>query len=306
MAAKPQCHGIEVLDAYIQKCRAFMDHWMLFSQIIGAYRAPASNKAQLEAKFLHIKSQLAKEHHVLVQRLGADCRFAVDMMNVLSSATNLQTIYSQSDVAIKKLHNEWHRAFIAINETIGVLEDKHKRVLAGQPVMVGGQLVKMHIKKPFPWRAVLTYGGGAAALFAVMAGAYFARNFLGIGAPGAGDGLVYSAAMSDEEIMQAMVQTMGDAIAAQDIDRIMTVFSDSFKDEVGRNKTELRVLLQGFKTTGGMENAVINASSARFIINGNTAQAGPVYISAKAGDATMQIDAVKENGQWLITNITGL
>jgi hypothetical protein len=58
-------------------------------------------------------------------------------MNIISGATNLEAIYSQSEVAIKKLQNEWHRAFISINETLGGLEDKKARAEAGERVFIG-------------------------------------------------------------------------------------------------------------------------------------------------------------------------
>ena len=55
-------------------------------------------------------------------------------MNIVSGATNLEAIYSQSEVALKKLQTEWHRAFIAINETLGVIEDKKARAEQGEKI----------------------------------------------------------------------------------------------------------------------------------------------------------------------------
>lgn len=135
--SKKQQRIIEVLDRNVQMCREFMNDWLLFNQILSAYPSPGVNKAQLESQFLKIKSKLAREHQVLREALGADYKFDANLMNIVSSATNLETIYSQSEVAIKKLQNEWHRAFISINETLGIIEDKKARAEMGEKVLVG-------------------------------------------------------------------------------------------------------------------------------------------------------------------------
>lgn len=138
--SKKQLKLIELLDRSIQLTREFMNDWLLFNQILSAYPSPGVNKAQLENQFLKIKSKLAREHQVLKESLGADYKFDANTMNIVSGATNLETIYSQSEVAIKKLQNEWHRAFIAINETLGALEDKKVRAEAGEAVIVGNMI----------------------------------------------------------------------------------------------------------------------------------------------------------------------
>ncbi len=128
---------MEILDRNIHVTREFMNDWLLFNQILSAYPSPGVNKAQLENQFLKIKSKLAREHQVLKENLGGDYKFDGNTMNIVSNATNLETIYSQSEVAIKKLQNEWHRAFIAINETLGTLEDKKARAEGGEMVSAG-------------------------------------------------------------------------------------------------------------------------------------------------------------------------
>ncbi|GMU92236.1 MAG: hypothetical protein AMXMBFR4_12940 [Candidatus Hydrogenedentota bacterium] len=134
---KKQLKLIEMIERNIQLTREFMNDWLLFNQILSAYPSPGVNKAQLENQFLKIKSKLAREHQVIRESLGPDYKFDANTMNIVSGATNLESIYSQSEVAIKKLQNEWHRAFISINETLGGLEDKKVRAEAGEKVIVG-------------------------------------------------------------------------------------------------------------------------------------------------------------------------
>jgi hypothetical protein len=135
--SKKQMAIVEELDKQCEMVREFMNDWLLFNQILSAYPSPGVNKAQLENQFLKIKSKLARENKVLKEKLGQDYSFDGNTMNIVSGATNLETIYSQSEVAVKKLQNEWHRAFIAINETIGGLEDKKARAERGEKIFVG-------------------------------------------------------------------------------------------------------------------------------------------------------------------------
>lgn len=116
--------------------REFMNDWLLFNQILSAYPSPGVNKAQLENQFLKIKSKLAREHNVLYECLADDYKMDGNTMNIVSGATNLEAIYGQSEVAVKKLGSEWHRAFISINETLGRIEDKKARAEAGEKVYV--------------------------------------------------------------------------------------------------------------------------------------------------------------------------
>lgn len=137
--SKKQQALMDLCDRCVQLTRDFMNDWLLFNQILSAYPSPGVNKAQLENQFLKVKSKLAREHQVIKDTLGADYRFDASIINIISSATNLEAIYSQSEVAVKKLQNEWHRAFISINETLGTLENKKSRADEGEKVAIGNE-----------------------------------------------------------------------------------------------------------------------------------------------------------------------
>lgn len=140
--SKKQQKIIDTLDRNVQLCREFMNDWLLFNQILSAYPSPGVNKAQLENEFLKIKSKLAREHKVLRENLKGDYQLDGNTMNIVAGATNLETIYSQSEVAVKKLQNEWHRCFISINETLGGLEDKKARAEAGERIFMEDEAVR--------------------------------------------------------------------------------------------------------------------------------------------------------------------
>lgn len=134
--SKKQLRTVQMLERRVDLCREFMNDWLLFNQILTTYPNPGVNKAQLENQFLKIKSKLARQHRVLQQTLMDDYSLDGNTMNIVSGATNLEAIYSQSEVALKKLQTEWHRAFIAINETLGVIEDKKARAEQGEKIYI--------------------------------------------------------------------------------------------------------------------------------------------------------------------------
>ncbi len=134
--SKKQLQLVEQMERRVELCREFMNDWLLFNQILTSYPNPGVNKAQLENQFLKIKSKLAREHRVLQQTLMDDYTLDGNTMNIVSGATSLEAIYAQSEVALKKLQTEWHRAFIAINETLGVLEDKKGRAQRGEKIFI--------------------------------------------------------------------------------------------------------------------------------------------------------------------------
>lgn len=306
MQGKPSPQGTEVLEQYIQRCRGFLDGWVRFNQIIAAYPSPGVNKLQLETMFLQIKSTLAREHQILRDRLGPDCKFSADIVNIISGATTLDSIYGQSDVAVRKLHTEWHRAFITINETLGNLEDKLRRALAGERVMVGNIVIQVRVRKPVPVRQILVGIAVVLAVATVPATIYVMRNFFGFWAPGAGEGIVYSEAMTDEEKIQLLLSTMKNAVENGDIDTLMTAYSDAYSDEGGRGKTDLRAMLQAYKVAGGFVGSQLVVDKATIQIEGDFARIEPVNFVGKEDQLSMIVAGSREGDRWLISAIGGI
>ncbi len=135
--SKKQQKTIDELGRRVAMCKEFMNDWLLFNQVLSAYPSPGANKADLENKFLKIKSKVAREHKVLQDALMSDYHIDANTMNIIAQSTSLESIYTQSEVAVKKLQAEWHRAFISINETLGGVEDKRARAEAGEKVFLG-------------------------------------------------------------------------------------------------------------------------------------------------------------------------
>lgn len=305
MARKPIIHGVEVIDEFLAKNREFLADWLRFNQLIVAYPNANSNKAQLEHHFLQVKSKLARDQQVIRHRLGSDCKFSPDIVNIISSATTLSAIFQQSEVAVRKLQSEWHRAYITVNETIGNLEDKRRRAEQGERVSVGGLLVQTKVRKPFPWRKVLL--ATAATTLIVLAGGtvYVMRHFLGFWAPGAGEGIVVAKTMTDEEKIHVLVGTLQKAIENGDVDTILSAFSDSYSDAAGRGKTEARAFLQAYRIQGGFEGAKLDISAMKIQIDGDRAVVGPIHFIGPRDQGTFVSGVQREGERWLIYSGTG-
>ncbi|MFA6244237.1 MAG: hypothetical protein WC655_25060 [Candidatus Hydrogenedentales bacterium] len=296
----------DVMDQYIQKSKDFMDDWLMFNQLLCSYPSPGANKPQLESHFLKIKSKLAREHGVLKDRLGPDFRFSQDVLDVIFSSTTLESVYAQSEVAVKKLQSNWHRAFISINETLGALEEKRRRAEAGERVTVGN--ITFHIKKPRPiaTRKLALASSAVMSLAMLVFTLYFMRAFLGFWAPAAGEGIVVTADMTDDQKIYVLLDVMKRAVESQNIDKIMTAISDGYSDASGRGKTETRVLMQGFKTAGQMDNVQFNLDNAQIAVDGDAALVENVILATPTGATTISLACAREGEKWMISSITGL
>lgn len=306
MAANRGGVGLDFVDEVVERMRIFMDDWMRFSQVIGAYPNPSANKAVLETQFLQLKSKLARELPVLKERLGPDFQVGPEIVNVISGTTSLDAIYAQSEVAVKKLMTEWHRAFINVNEAVGDIEDKRRRAVLGEKVMIGGQLVKLRVSKPLPWREIFLYGGIAAAVLVTVGGIYFMRNFLGFWAPGEGEGIVVAETMTDEERMHVTMHAMQSALDNKDLDAFMSIFADDFQDKEKRSKTMIRALLQTYTAANGFGDLKLDLSEAKPTFEGESGLLSPVYVTAEGKRYTLYVTGRKVEGRWLITGLSGI
>jgi hypothetical protein len=133
------------LEKNIEDSRIFMDLWVKFYDLLVSARKREQTDAKDEADFLAVKSELARRHKVLQKTLGEDYGLDANTMNIVSQAISLDTVRSSSEVAMKKLENEWHRAYIAINETLGALENKREELARVTPVGAAIQSLQTNV-----------------------------------------------------------------------------------------------------------------------------------------------------------------
>jgi hypothetical protein len=119
------------LEIGIVATQQFLELWVKFFDMMVQSRRADKITPDVEVSFLQIKSELARRFRVLEGQLGVESSLDTNTMNIVGSAISLDSLRSSSDVAMKKLENEWHRAYISINESLGVLQNK-REILAGK------------------------------------------------------------------------------------------------------------------------------------------------------------------------------
>ncbi len=105
---------------------------------------------------------------------------------------------------------------------------------------------------------------------------------------------------SDEELINGTIDEMKAAMEAQNVDRIMAVYSEDFEGEQG-GKPELRQMIEYVIDEGYMDSIEINTEDAETTVEGDVATYGPVELSGDFGAMSFEYTLKKEaDGVWRI------
>jgi hypothetical protein len=289
----------------LQHCRAQMQQlatgWLDIQRVIAAYPDHPNDHQKMEHYFLQTKSNLAQGISQIGATMGQSFVHREQCMQFLGCVATLGSLYSQSEVALKKTLSEWHRCLMGLNEQLGELEDLEGRVRKGETVVFLGEALAL--PRPFPWKQVIGTSAAAAAVLMMVAGAWFARSFLGIGAPEAGSGIVMAEGLSDEEQITVLLARMKSAFERADLDTLMTVFSDDYTDAENNSKRSLRALLKGYVTLVGEGGVALGIETAEILVEGDMGRISPVNIRTPQIDMDLVVTGRRVNGMWLITYI---
>lgn len=289
----------------LQHCRAAIQHlatgWLDIQRTIAAYPERPDEHAQIEQYFLRTKSHLAQRISQVGATMGPSFPQRGPCLQFLGTLPTLSALFSQSEVAVKKTLNEWHRGLIGLNEQLGELEDLERRVRAGETVTFLGEPIAL--PRPFPWKKVIA-GASAAMLICVTAfGAWFARSFLGIGAPEAGSAIVMAEGLSDGEQITVLLARMKSAFERGDLDTLMTVFADDYSDVEGNSKTTVRALLKGYTTVINPDELALIIDEADILVEGDLGRIAPVRVHTPQVSINLAITGRRVGNGWLITYI---
>jgi hypothetical protein len=100
---------------------------------------------------------------------------------------------------------------------------------------------------------------------------------------------------SDEQLIKTTMNSWKQAIIAQDVDAIVTNYSDNFSSERGGGKEELRGFMERAIDEGWLENIDINLEIAQLTITDDTAEYSPVEIVGDAGEMELDFKLKKED-----------
>lgn len=108
---------------------------------------------------------------------------------------------------------------------------------------------------------------------------------------------------SDEEIVAKLTQECADTARAQDVEKLMTYFSDKFTSYEYADKGDLEAFLTSAKDSGMLDGLKVDTSGATTTIDKDTAVVEPVQISGGFGSASLTFHAAKEGGTWKISSL---
>jgi len=278
--AKPQQQGISagVLESYEEQCNALARDWKRMGGLIDQCRDPNANREQLEGDFLALRSSLSCDYPILTYWRKGGFGLTAGINRMLSGSPTLADLVESAGANNGHASGDWQSVWNSLEKVLGALAEARRTLNAGGEAHLPAELIQHDTHVPFPIKKVLAVLGAAVAVVAILVSVYFMRNFLGFWAPGAGDGIVVTEGMGDEEQIESILMIMSRAFRQNDVDLFMTVIADDFADEEGNSKRALRIALQAYKETGEFGQVSVDWSRMRVTERGELLDARPVYI----------------------------
>jgi ketosteroid isomerase-like protein len=107
---------------------------------------------------------------------------------------------------------------------------------------------------------------------------------------------------SDEELINQTLSKWKAAVLAQDIDMLMALHSESFKNFEAPDKESQEAVMQNYFDAGYMDDAKVGLEGAEIAIEGDKANVTGVVLDVTVGESRypLTFGLQKENGAWLI------
>lgn len=106
---------------------------------------------------------------------------------------------------------------------------------------------------------------------------------------------------SDTDIIQGIINDAMTALKAQDIDAMVSNYSDDFESDQGGGVPEMKEFLQGAQEQGFLDGIEIDQSGTEIKVEGDKATAGPIDLEGAFGALTLEFELGKRDGQWKVT-----
>ena len=105
---------------------------------------------------------------------------------------------------------------------------------------------------------------------------------------------------SDQELIDTTMADWKAALIAQDLDKLMPVYSENYVSTRGGGKDSVREFMTDVFNDGYLDNAKVNLEGAETTIEEDKAEFGPVEVITDTGTYTLEYTLQKEDGTWLI------
>jgi len=105
---------------------------------------------------------------------------------------------------------------------------------------------------------------------------------------------------SDQELIGTTMADWKTALIAQDLDKLMPVYSENYVSTRGGGKDSVREFMMNVFNAGYLDNAKVNLEGAKTTIEEDKAEFGPVEVITDTGTYILEYTLQKEDGTWLI------
>jgi hypothetical protein len=292
------------LNQYQRECAGLAEDWSRLRALVEAFPKEGANKAQLEGEFIALRSRLSCDYTVLTRWRKGGYGLTAGVHKMLASTTTLSDAASNATHPESRFNRTWRDVHSSLTQIATVLQGAQARVQAGKPATLPPDLLEDDSRPPFPIWKVLKITGILVAVVLLAAGAYVLRNFFGFGAPGAGEGIVVDASMSDEDKIRSVLTIMNEAFIQDDVDMFMTLIADDFEDEEGNSKTALRVALQAYHEQGDFGSVRADWSNMELLEKDGYIYARPVVITTVDDEFAIYLGFKPYRGKLLIATAT--
>lgn len=108
---------------------------------------------------------------------------------------------------------------------------------------------------------------------------------------------------TDQDLVAKAVADWKAAAVAKDLDKVLLLYSDSFKNYEYGDKAGLKSFLKDAISMGYLDNAQFDTAKAKTVIEKGVAKVAPIDLKAAFGSASIVLELKKEASAWMITGM---
>ena len=124
------------LEKNVQRVEAFVESWKQLSQFLDRGFKGDPFTGEEEAAFLELKSRIAQEHELLSVTLATDVDRDDRALRMLNSVPSLASFKDLPEGMAKRLANEWHSTYLALQALLGRLRGRQAQLQSVSTVRV--------------------------------------------------------------------------------------------------------------------------------------------------------------------------
>lgn len=113
-----------VLNRKLENSKKLLIHWRQFHDYLAQCMKGKEFTPQDEAEFLKLKSNIAILHDSFLESVEGNLSTAQGIIALVERCILLRQVSRMNPAEIKKMEIDWHEAYLLLNETIGILQEK--------------------------------------------------------------------------------------------------------------------------------------------------------------------------------------